>query len=440
MKDLTVQRVAHLVAQCLLVCLCGLPLSAGEQNAATGDRQSYRSENFDVYTDLSAEQAGQLLTRLETTLRNVSEYWKRPSKGMIQCYVVQNLDAWHDRELPHPMARIFIGCIGGAAMAQQGDASGTNRTKIVVFAAARPGVAEHEIVHAYCGQTFGTTGPFWYREGMAQLMTTGNPDTPAMNFPPEIVESLRSGRKHSLTDVVRGSQHAEDLCNSLDLKTAQHAGLVGLVPISQWNDENVRSLGQMMDTYAWSWLTCHLLEYNPNYRARFRILGQDYLAGRTNTFDTLFESVADQLDFEYQFTVDHMAPGYRVDLCAWDWDKRFRPLKGSRPVRIKIAAARGYQPSGLLVTAGEPYAYSACGTWTTDAQCGPVTADGSSQGSGRLEAVVMRDFQLSEPIPLGRQGKFLAPGDGQLYVRCGDAWSQVGDNEGSVVVTFSRGR
>ena len=45
--------------------------------------------------------------------------------------------------------------------------------KIVVFAAARPGVAEHEVVHAYCGQTFGTTGPLWYREGMAQLLTCG---------------------------------------------------------------------------------------------------------------------------------------------------------------------------------------------------------------------------------------------------------------------------
>jgi hypothetical protein len=107
-------------------------------------------------------------------------------------------------------------------------------------------------------------------------------------------------------------------------------------------------------------------------------------------------------------------------------------------MRSKIVAARGYQASGLLVAAGQSYAYSARGTWTTDAQSGPVTADGSTPGTGRLEAVVMRDFQLSEPILLGRDGKFSAPSDGQLYLRCRDAWNQVDDNEGSVVVAISR--
>ena len=51
----------------------------------------------------------------------LGDYWKRPLRGTIQCYVVRNLDAWHDRELPHPMARILIGRIGGAAMHRPAD-------------------------------------------------------------------------------------------------------------------------------------------------------------------------------------------------------------------------------------------------------------------------------------------------------------------------------
>ena len=135
-----------------------------------------------------------------------------------------------------------------------------------------------------------------------------------------------------------------------------------------------------------------------------------------------------------------MAPGYRVDLCAWDWDKRVRCLAGSRPVRARVAAARGYQASGLLVAAGQSYAYEATGSWTANAQAGSTSADGGAQDFGRLEAVVMRDYQLSEPILLGRDGTFPAPCDGQLYLRCRDNWNQLGDNDGSVVVAFSRAK
>ncbi len=194
MKDLIVRCVPSLVAQCLLVSLFTFPVSASEPDKEAGGRHSYRSANFNVYTDLPAEEAGQLLVRLEATFHNVSDYWKRPAKGTIQCYVVQNLEAWQDRELPHPMARLFIGRIGGAAIAHRAGSGGQNRNKIVVFAVARAGVAEHEVVHAYCGQTFGTTGPLWYREGMAQLMTSDGAGSPAMNFPPEILESLTAGQ------------------------------------------------------------------------------------------------------------------------------------------------------------------------------------------------------------------------------------------------------
>ena len=62
------------------------------------------------------------------------------------------------------------------------------------------------MVHAYCGQTFGTTGPLWYREGMAQLMTSGGTRSRGMEFPPEILECLTPDQKQSLADVVSSGQ------------------------------------------------------------------------------------------------------------------------------------------------------------------------------------------------------------------------------------------
>jgi hypothetical protein len=429
-----------LTVVCLMLVTLSRPVAADQQDQATGQRQFLRSANCSLYTDLSPTDANALLARLEATLQKLSEYWRRPLRGTIQCFVAENPDAWHDRELPHPMARILIGRVGGAAISHQVGTGAQTQVKIMVFAAARPGVAEHEVVHAYCGQTFGTNGPLWYREGMAQLLSSGGDLSRGMDFPPEILACLTPAKKKTLADIVSSGQNVQQLCDSFDAKAVEHDGLVGLVPDSQWSEADVRSLEDIKQTYAWSWLVCHLLENNPNYRARFRALGQDYLGEQADTFGKRFEPVTRELAFEYEFTVAHMAPGYRVDLCAWDWDKRVRCLAGSRPMRARVAAARGYQASGLLVTAGQSFAYDTSGSWTTDAQAGPTSADGGPQDLGRLEAVVMRDYQLTEPVLLGQHGTFQAPCDGQLYLRCRDDWSRLGDNDGSIVVTFSRAK
>ncbi len=430
-------RCVVLGTLCAILAGGGPRLAAETPAANAGARQYLRSTNVSLYTDLSTPQAHALLERLEATLDFVSAYWKRPLRGTIQCYVAEHLDNWHDRELPHPMARILIGRVGGAAIAVRVVDAERESHKIVVLAAARPGVAEHEVVHAYCGQTFGTTGPLWYREGMAQMLTSGHDVTHGLDFPPEIQACLTADKKQSLAKVVQSGQNVQQLCDSFDDKTAAHDGLVGLVPDSAWNNADIQSLEDIKHTYAWSWLACQLLEHNPNYRSRFQTLGQDYLVGRKETFSKHFDPVARELLFEYEFTVAHMTPGYRVDLCAWDWSKRIRRLTGNRPYRVRVDAARGYQASGLVVTARESYAYKATGSWTTDAQAGATSADGRRQDRGRLEAVVMRDYQLSEPILLGREGTFSAPGDGQLYLRCRDHWGQLGDNDGSVVVALT---
>jgi hypothetical protein len=180
------------------------------------------------------------------------------------------------------------------------------------------------------------------------------------------------------------------------------------------------------------------LEHNPNYRTRFRTLGQELLTNRDDAFERLLGPVLPQLEFEYQFTAQRLTAGYRVDLCAWDWSRRCRPLDGRRGVRVRIAAARGYQATGIVVTAGQSYGCAAQGTWTTDPQVGATTADGDSRGFGRLEGVVFQNFQLSPLIPLGGTATFTAPCDGVLYLRCCDQWHALSDNQGSVVVTVTR--
>jgi hypothetical protein len=49
----------------------------------------------------------------------------------------------------------------------------------------------------------------------------------------------------------------------------------------------------------------------------------------------------------------------------------------------------------------------------------------------------MSDYELSEPFELGQSGSFKAPADGKLYLRCRDRWSELGDNDGSVLVKMT---
>ena len=99
----------------IVAFLC-LLCSGEEAPVNPGARANFRSPNFSVWTDLPEVEAQQLLDRLEAVLAKTERYWARPQRGSIQCYVVRNLDAWHDRELPNPMARLLISRVGGVAV------------------------------------------------------------------------------------------------------------------------------------------------------------------------------------------------------------------------------------------------------------------------------------------------------------------------------------
>ncbi len=424
---------------CLGMAIWTTLLPAAESEKQCRQRHTNRSAHFLLHTDLPQGEASKLLERMEETLSEVSDYWRRPARGLIECYVVDDLKNWPNNSLPHPMARLVVDRIGGVTLVNEFGAGIQTRNKVIILAAARHGVAEHEVVHAYCGAVFGVTGPAWYREGIAQVFAYAQGEEPGLRCPPELIPDLTSEHPRALHEVVKESAFSQQLTNSLASKLNRRENLVGLIPISDWDESDVRVLDDLKGKYAWSWLACHLLHNNPNYKTRFKSLGQAYLADRRETFGELFAVDMRQLSFEYDFTVKHFAPGYRVDLCHWEWNKRFKKSTGGRSVRTRVAAARGYQASGLHVSHGEAYHVVTHGTWATDSQ--PATdAAGNHQGQGRLEGIVLKDFQLSEPFDIGTEDKFKAPCDGQLFLRCRDDWAQLSDNTGSVVVAIRRAR
>src|SRR5262245_64340692 len=126
--------------------------ATGGAGAAVGKPTDYTSPHFLVHTDLSASDAKELLTRLETMLSLISAYWGKPPSGIIECYVVDDLSNWPEGSIPSADGRAKIEAGAGVTITQRISQGKRFVAKAVVYASADRNTPQHEAVHAYCGQ------------------------------------------------------------------------------------------------------------------------------------------------------------------------------------------------------------------------------------------------------------------------------------------------
>jgi hypothetical protein len=141
-----------------------------------------------------------------------------------------------------------------------------------------------------------------------------------------------------------------------------------------------------------------------------------------------------EIEFEYNFYLDRIGVGYRVDLCHWDWKSKFQSIEAGDSKSSRIKAAWGYQPSGLHVEKDCEYSFVCNGTWQVEHEGSDLDANGNKENLGQLEGIILSGYQLSEPFQLGHSGSFKPPADGKLFLRCRDHWTEIGDNNGSILV------
>jgi hypothetical protein len=401
-------RVISCFAGILLGCLLFAPSNSFAQKSGRAADQpvvsKFQSQHFLIHTDLSSAEAHELLKQLETELKLLAAYWGRPMSGALECYVAKDLAKWPE-ELqnalePDGLAKIREGA--GVCISRSQTSKDRFVAKSRVYAVANDGVPLHEAVHGYCWHTFGRCGPRWYSEGMAELGQYWVNGQKGVNANPNVIKYLRETEPKKIEDLIDTTA----------------------TPGGTWKD------------YAWWWFLCHLLENNTNYTTQFRALGPELLAGKDTGFRQIFGQQIKELTFEYDFFLKHLEAGYRVDLCSWDWKRKFFTLNASRTVSATIQANRGWQPSGLTTVANAKYEYSATGSWSLGKDSENVDADGQSNGRARLVGVLLKDYQLGKEFELGKSGSFTAPSDGNLYLRCRCDWSKIADNSGRIAVKF----
>ena len=325
----------------------------------------------------------------------VSQYYGRRPSRPIECYVVRDLPGWPAGTFPQPAVAKILEPAGVTLSASLG-----NVTRSIVYSCDKHGVVQHEAIHAYCAQTFGSTGPTWYSEGMAEMGQYWKKGERAVAVDPVVIDYLKKAEPKKMLDIVAAGQITGD----------------------SWQ------------AYSWRWALCHLLASNPNYSGRFKALGVGMMMKQPVSFESVYGPVAREISFEYDQFVEHMDNGFRSDLCAWQWNRKFFPIPKDKYVTVPVKAKAGWQAGSAQLKAGQSYDYATKGTWKLGPDSEGVTADGDANGRGKLYAVIFHDYQLSDPIALGTRGSFKAPVDGKLFLRCGDAWNDLGNNEGEITV------
>lgn len=296
----------------------------------------------------------------------------------------------------------------------------------------------HEGAHAFMFAAFGTCGPPWYMEGMAELLGTHllaagklrlawfpprREDVPMWGRVKLVREGLAAGRRLSLDQILAIGPQAH-------LKT---------------------------EPYGWSWAAAAFLDGHPKYRERFRKLPAELRQPDFNArFRELFAPDWSELNEEWQLFVDNLDYGYDLAREAIDFSPG-QPLPATGK-KVSIAADRGWQSSGIRVEAGVEYRLTASGRYQVADKpriwwCEPggvsirymhgkplgvLLAAVRPEPNGSVGADAHAGGFL-QPLVVGLGTTLVPKQSGTLYLRINDSPAELADNKGTVDVRVELG-
>jgi len=295
----------------------------------------------------------------------------------------------------------------------------------------------HEGVHSFMLTRFGHCGPHWYREGMAELLATHRWDGTNIElpyFPKDKDEVPMLGRVKIVQDAVA---------------TGQPWGLnevLGFRPSADFENQ----------PYGWCWALAAFLDGHPRYRERFRQLPAHLSRpGFEDAFLERFLPDERTLACEWNVYVTNLEYGYDLQRTVLD----LTPGKTltAAPVKVRIAADRGWQNSGWALEAGVPVQLVAQGRYQVanalhgKSQPWPCEPGGISfryyhgRPLGQLQVAVVPNAgpilqcqELWQPVPLGLGTTLTSAQSGTLFFRINDSSAELADNAGDLTVEIRR--
>jgi hypothetical protein len=299
----------------------------------------------------------------------------------------------------------------------------------------------HEGVHAFTLTVRSLAAPPWYTEGIAEYLAThrlehaadGTPQFVPAPLPARAADVEQLGRIERLRQL-----HAANTAPALEAVLA--ATTAGHGDIS---------------AYAANWAVATMLARHPHYAARFAALERGpldaALTERLAETDGWDDARASR-DFD-AFTAD-VDYGYDFARSVVDWSPG-EPL--AAPTEVQVDAASGWQNTGLRLTAGRRYAFTATGRCTLGTLVDPsshqsTTLESEARGIslrwyrgrpiGRLVAAQWVDRPAAgrprfETLAEGGTAMFTAITDGPLYLMINESPGERADNTGGLTATIS---
>ncbi|MFP6610911.1 MAG: hypothetical protein VB835_01275 [Pirellulales bacterium] len=296
----------------------------------------------------------------------------------------------------------------------------------------------HEGVHGFMLAVYGGFGPPWYMEGMAELLATHKLEDGQLvlpYYPRDKQEVPLLGRIRIVQDAV-AARKGMRLRQILDYPPRAHL--------------------QSNEPYGWSWAATCFLDSHPRYRERFRnlidnISDKDFNQSLREAFAGDWRQLSEEW-LIFMMGIEHDYDFHRTAVVYADG--RPLPTDGHR---VKIAADRAWQSSGVQLQAGKTYRLRANGRYQIAEQpagriwwCEPggVTIRYyKGHPLGKLLAAVRADrpgdsdsiTSLIAPAPIGLEAVIQPEQTGTLYLRINDSGAELTDNAGKldVLVTLA---
>lgn len=301
----------------------------------------------------------------------------------------------------------------------------------------------HEGVHAFTLTLRGLATPVWYNEGIAEYLATHRLETDVdgkirfVSSPiptrPEDVEQL--GRIEMLVEL-RATHKVPSLEDVLSLRVGEH--------------------GSIAD-YSASWAAVAMFANHPAYAKAFAKLERGPLGPNfTKQLAAMPGWDAARVSRDFDSLTADVDYGIDLERVAVDWSPGI-PLVGPR--RFDVDAARGWQNTGLAMTAGNRSTFTTKGrvglgsvTDSSSKTSAVIPIEGEADGitlewyRGRPTGRLLIGQWIDKPADGGRprfemlaegaSGELVAAVDGPIFAKLNGPPARLADRKGTLAVTF----
>lgn len=293
----------------------------------------------------------------------------------------------------------------------------------------------HEGTHWFMTSLYGSAGPPWYMEGMAERLATHEWDGKALRMAVVPINN----------DSVPYWGRIKLLRDDLEKKTA---------PTLEEILHMEGSARLPVDRYAWSWAVVMFFSEHPEWKPVLDRVVAEGLNRGPQMSDELMERLKGdwvRVRVSWNGFISDIDYGFRVPDAMPKISKDQKSLK-DKPITAEVQASQGWQSAGVAVKQGDKIRIAATGKyvvekgseeWVSEPQ-GVSLQYFNRHPIGKLVGTIARvdkEIQATEEwtvFPIGRETEMVAPYSGILVLKINDNPAKLGDNAGSCKVRITR--